>query len=174
MLITESTKIAFLTFLVVMLVMFFEAIISRRHEKLLRDEGAIEPLEDVYALMQVVYPLSFVGMVVEGGLFGVASYAWWMFGATIFLIAKILKFWAIASLGVRWTFRVLVPTNASFVKSGPYRWVLHPNYIAVVGELFGVALMMRASVIGVISIVVFGLLITKRISVENRALGRVR
>lgn len=172
--ITGSMQIALLTFLVVVVVMVFEAIISRRHEKVLRDTGAIEPAEDVYVLMQAVYPLSFVGMITEGGLFGVASYSWWMVGAAIFLTAKALKFWAIASLGIRWTFRVLVPINASFVQSGPYRWVLHPNYIAVIGELLGVALMMKALVTGVISIIGCGLLIAKRISVENRALGRIR
>ena len=159
---------------VIVITMIAEGWISQRHERALRARGAAEPRDDVYTLMQVAYPFSFLAMTVEGGVFGVADLTWLGVGALVFLAAKGLKYWAIASLGVRWTFRVLVPTDAPLVRHGPYRWLSHPNYIGVIGELLGTALMMAATITGVLSIVGFGLLITQRVAVENRALGRVQ
>jgi methyltransferase len=89
----------------------------------------------------------------------------------VLVASKALKGWAIASLGRRWTFRVLVVPGASLVTRGPYALARHPNYIAVIGELAGMALLVGARVIGPIATVLFSLLIRRRISVENRALG---
>jgi methyltransferase len=82
-----------------------------------------------------------------------------------------LKYWAIATLGPRWTFRVLVPPGSSRTVSGPYRWLRHPNYAAVAGEIAGMGLMARAPLAGIASFVLFGLLMRARIHVEERALG---
>jgi methyltransferase len=76
-----------------------------------------------------------------------------------------------ASLGVRWTFRVLVLRDAPLVSGGPYAVLRHPNYVAVVGELAAVALMMNARLSGPVVTVLFSLLMWRRIGVENRALG---
>jgi methyltransferase len=86
-------------------------------------------------------------------------------------MAKMLKWWAISSLGTRWTFRVLVPVGAPLVQSGPYRWMRHPNYVAVVGELVGAAMMLGAPWSGALAVLVFGALMLRRIHVEERALG---
>ena len=169
-----SVLIATATLVVIAITMIAEARISTRHERALRARGAAEPRNDVFQLMQVVYPLGFLAMTAEGGLFGVANPTWLGIGALVFLAAKGLKYWAIASLGIRWTFRVLVPTDAPLVQRGPYQWISHPNYIGVIGELLGTALMMAATITGVLAIVGFGLLIAQRIAVENRALGRVQ
>jgi len=91
-------------------------------------------------------------------------------GAAVFLIAKALKWWAIVSLGTFWTFRVIVVPGARLVAAGPYRWLDHPNYAGVMGELAGVALMTAAPVSGVAGIVTFGWLVIRRVSVEERAL----
>ena len=66
-------------------------------------------------------------------------------GVVIFLLAKALKYWAIAALGDRWTFHVLVLRDETAVTTGPYRWLRHPNYVGVAGELIGAALMARQS-----------------------------
>jgi methyltransferase len=87
-------------------------------------------------------------------------------------MSKALKISAISALGVRWTFRVLVLPGAPLVKTGPYRVVRHPNYIAILGELAGVALIVWAPITGVIAFVAFGALIRRRIRVEERELGR--
>jgi methyltransferase len=84
---------------------------------------------------------------------------------------KGLKYWAIATLGERWSFRVLVPPHSALVTSGPYRFMRHPNYLAVMGELAGMALLANAPVSGVAALLVFGGLLRARIRVEERALN---
>ncbi|HUF81917.1 MAG TPA: isoprenylcysteine carboxylmethyltransferase family protein, partial [Burkholderiales bacterium] len=91
-------------------------------------------------------------------------------GAAVFVAAKALKYWAMATLGWRWTFRVLVPPGSTRIGNGPYRMLRHPNYVAVAGELGGMALMAHALVTGPLSVAAFGLLMYRRVRVEERAL----
>ena len=169
---SSSALVAASTLAVIALAMLAENILSRRNERTLRARGATEPEGDVYRLMRLAYPACFLAMTIEGGVFGIARPSWWRIGVVTFLGAKTLKYWAITSLGSRWSFRVLVPRGERLVKRGPYRWLAHPNYMAVVGELIGMALMMSASIAGVLSVAGFGALIAQRVAVETRALGR--
>ena len=91
-------------------------------------------------------------------------------GAVLFVAAKALKWWAILSLGPFWTFRVIVVPGRPAGGRGPYRWLRHPNYVGVMGELAGVALMTGAPLSGVAGIATFGWLLVRRIAVEERAL----
>jgi methyltransferase len=150
--------------------MLLEARRSRGNERRLRARGAREPEGDVYAAMQVAYPAGFAAMAVEAWLRGAVFGAAFAAGAGVFAAAKALKYWAVASLGERWTFRVLVPPRSSLVTAGPYRWLRHPNYAGVIGELLGMALMAQAPAAGALAIAVFGALIAARIRVEARAL----
>jgi methyltransferase len=150
--------------------MLFEAARSRRHEQALRAMGAREPAGDVYALMQVVYPACFLAMILEAWVRGAPADAVFAIGLVVFVCAKALKYWAIATLGRRWTFRVLVPPRSTRIVEGPYRVLRHPNYVAVAGELAGMALMAHAVIAGPIAFTVFGLLMLLRIRVEERAL----
>ena len=80
-----------------------------------------------------------------------------------------------ASLGTRWTFRVLVVPDAPLVNTGPYAVVRHPNYVAVVGELLSMALdeagaLVGAAVTGPIAVLLFSLLLRQRMRIEDRAL----
>ena len=93
-------------------------------------------------------------------------------GAALFVAAKALKWWAILTLGPSWTFRVIIVPGAPLVTGGPYRSFRHPNYVGVIGELAGSGLMTGALVTGPLATVGFGLLILKRIAVEERALTR--
>ncbi len=150
------------------------AVEGRRSRRLAREllaRGAKDPEGDVYRQMQVAYPACFLAMALEGGATGVVPSMAFLVGAAIVVAAKGLKYWAIATLGDRWTFRVLVPPGASPVRGGPYRWMAHPNYAAVVGELGGMALMMSAWLTGPMAIAGFGMLIWRRIGVERKALG---
>jgi methyltransferase len=160
---------AFLVLVVVMLTMLAEALVSRRREIALRKQGAIEPPDDVYATMRWAYPTAFVTMGVEGMLFGPAATPLAV-GVLLMLAAKGLKWWAIASLGPRWTFRVLIVPGAPLVTRGPYAFVRHPNYVGVVGELVAMALMVGARVSGPVATVLFSWLLLRRIRVEDRAL----
>jgi methyltransferase len=151
--------------------MLAEAALSARHERRLRAAGAVEPADDVIAWMQFAYPAAFVCLVVEAWLRRASADGWVAAGAIVFIAAKALKYWAIASLGERWTFRVLVPPNAARVRSGPYRFLRHPNYVAVVGELVGLAVTGHAWIAGPVVTAAFAWLIARRIAVEERALG---
>ena len=151
--------------------MVFEAHRSKRHERALRAAGAVEPHGDVYAVMRVAYPLCFLVPIVEGAVRGRGLSAFVIGGGVVFALAKALKYWAIATLGPRWTFRVLVPRSSRRTVSGPYRFLRHPNYVAVLGELAGIALMAQAPVTGPLALTFFAALMLLRIRVEERALG---
>jgi methyltransferase len=158
-------------FVAVASVMYVELRISRRHERLLRASGAHEPPGDVYRWMRLVYPAAFLAMTVEGLASPPGPTAAAVAGLVVLAAAKALKFWAIASLGVTWSFRVLVRPGEALVTTGPYRYLRHPNYLAIVGELTGMALLVRAPITGALSLISFGLLLRRRIAVEERALG---
>ncbi len=146
--------------------------VSGRHEARLIELGATDPPEPQYLWMAVAYPLSFLLMGVE---------AWWrhaeiggafVSGALLFVAAKALKYWAIGSLGERWTFRVWVLPGAPLVAIGPYKYIAHPNYVAVAGELVAAALMMGAFIAGPVMTAVFCVLMWRRIRFEEHALAR--
>ena len=169
---SQSAAIAGVTVLAALLIMAGEAVLSSFNERLLRAKGAIEPAGDVIGKMRWAYPLSFIVMGVEGAVTGPAPRDVLMWGLALFGFAKALKMWAIASLGSRWSFRVLVLPGAPLIKTGPYRFLSHPNYLAVVGEIVSVAAIVWAPITGVLATIGFGLLMTKRIAIEDRALGR--
>jgi methyltransferase len=155
----------------VLLLMLVELQLSWHNEKVLRAKGAVEPPDDVIGQMRLAYPATFVAMGVEAALGGALSRTVVLAGLLLFGWAKALKFWAMAHLGVRWTFRVLVLPEAPLVTTGPYRLLRHPNYIAVIGELVAIAIALQAPVTGAIGTAGFGWLIWRRIRVEERALG---
>lgn len=161
---------ALFVLLVVMVMMLAEALVSRRHERMLRERAAIEPPGDVYATMRWAYPAAFIAMAVEGTFFGPPPAPVFVSGVVLLAAAKALKWWAMASLGVRWTFRVLVVPGAPLVIHGPYAIWNHPNYIAVLGELVAMALLVGARVTGPLATLLFSWLIWRRIRVEDRAL----
>lgn len=158
-------------FALAFLPMLIEARRSSSNERALRAAGASEAPGDVYAVMQVAYPACFVAMIAEGWLRDRGLTPAAPAGAAIFGLAKALKYWAISTLGARWTFRVLVPPGGGRVVRGPYRLLRHPNYLGVAGELAGFALLAGAPYTGAASVIVFGGLMLARIRVEERALG---
>ena len=155
---------------VVFAMMIAEAWRARRNERAQLAVGGIEAPGDVYAIMQVAYPAAFLAMIVEGVARGPAAPGFLIAGAVVFALAKSLKIWAIAALGRCWTFRVIVVPGMPLVTSGPYRWIRHPNYLAVAGELAGVAMMMGALVTGPLGTAAFLLLVARRIRVEEDAI----
>jgi methyltransferase len=154
--------------------MLIEARRAAANERAQRLRGGIEPHDDVYKMMRIAYPAAFLAMLAEGRLRDGSGAGFVAAGVIFFAAAKALKWWAIVTLGPCWTFRVIVVPGLKLVESGPYRWVRHPNYLAVVGELLGAALMADAPVAGTVSVVVFIGLLTKRISVESRMLTAAR
>jgi methyltransferase len=164
-----SASSALLLLVVVYGFMIIEARRAAANERAQRARGGIEPSDDVYALMQIAYPGIFLAMFAEGAIRGPSPASGsFIAGVAVFAAAKILKWWAITVLGPYWTFRVIVVAGSPSVDTGPYRIMRHPNYVAVVGEIVGVALMTAARLSGPIALVVFGALLMRRIAVENR------
>lgn len=163
--------IAFAAAVLVFAPMALEAVVSARHDRALRAMGAIDAPGDVYRAMQIAYPSAFLVMIGEGAWRGLSPDIPLAAGAALFVAAKALKYWAITSLGVRWTFRVLVPPGSVRTACGPYRWLPHPNYVAVALELTGVALAMQAAFTGLPAVAGFILLMWRRVGVEEQAMG---
>jgi methyltransferase len=152
--------------------MLLEARRAAANEHAQRARGGIEASGDVYFMMQFAYPAAFLAMIAEGAARGQGS-PFIAPGVLLFAATKALKWWAIASLGRFWTFRVIVVPGTTLVASGPYRFVRHPNYVAVVGELAAVALATGARLTGPVATLAFGALLLRRIAVENRALDAI-
>jgi methyltransferase len=169
---TASIGIAVSTVLASLLIMAGEAVLSAFNEKQLRARGAIEPDGDVISLMRLAYPGAFVAMGIEGALTGPSPRDVLMIGLALFGLAKALKVWAISSLGPKWSYRVLVVPGDPLVATGPYQFISHPNYLAVVGEIVSVAAIVWAPITGTLAAFGFGWLMILRMKVEDRALGR--
>jgi methyltransferase len=157
--------------------MLAELRLSLRNERRLRAAGAIEPPGDVYRVMAVLYPASFVLMAIEGAWRASSASApaagpsWAASGVVLFAASKVLKYWAIRSLGERWSFRVLVQPGRPLVRTGPYAFLAHPNYVAVVGELAATAMMVGAPVSGPIMLGAFGVVLWRRLQFESTVLA---
>jgi methyltransferase len=150
--------------------MLIEARRAAVNERAQLRRGGIEPPDDVYKMMRVAYPACFLAMLAEAAWRGLPPLPILAAGATVFVLAKALKWWAILTLGPCWTFRVIVVPGVTLVATGPYRWLRHPNYVGVVGELVGAALMTGALVTGPIAAAGFLFLLSKRLAVESRML----
>ena len=98
----------------------------------------------------------------------------WAPVSTPLLVAFILlqcgRFWVIATLGSRWTTRVMVLPGARRIRSGPYRYVNHPNYLIVIGEIAVTPMMFGAWTLAVVASALNLLVLRIRIRVENAAL----
>ena len=156
----------------VLVMMVGELMLSRSNERILRRRGAVEPAGDVYRTLAWAYPTMFMAMAIEGAVAASLPGATTMAGVLVFGAAKMLKFWAISTLGPRWTYRVLVPPAAPLVSSGPYARLRHPNYVAVFGEIIGMAMVVDSPITGTMSLIGFAVLVRRRIVVEEKALGR--
>ncbi len=88
------------------------------------------------------------------------------------VLSQALRYWCIATLGPQWNTRVIVVPGLHLVKSGPYRWLRHPNYVAVVIEGFALPLVHTAWVTALVFTILNAvLLLGFRIPVENRAIA---
>jgi methyltransferase len=163
-----------LTFVLLLVLAYVPMLVEARraaaNERAQLAAGGVEAPGDVYRRMRIAYPMAFAVMIAEGALRGAPRPSIALAGAALFVAAKVVKWWAIATLGRAWTFRVITVPAAPLVKSGPYAFVRHPNYVGVIGELIGVALMAGAWFAGPVGTLGFGLLIRQRIAVEERAL----
>ena len=89
----------------------------------------------------------------------------------LFIALQAARLWVIASLGERWTTRIIVLPQAPLVRHGPYRWVDHPNYLIVIGEIALLPLVFGLPAVAIIFSVLNGIVLWVRIREENKALA---
>lgn len=88
-----------------------------------------------------------------------------------FLVLQIARYWVLATLGRRWTTRVIVLPGAPLVERGPYRVMRHPNYVVVAGELVLVPLALGLPIYALVFLILYAGAAFLRIQVENAALA---
>ncbi len=145
--------------------------LARRNEARARGRGAQEFGARHYPLFFMLHGAWLVMWVHEALRGGPQLGCGWQLWLGLFIAAQALRYWAIASLGPRWNTRILVVPGDAPVVRGPYHWLRHPNYVAVVVELAALPLVFGASatalLIGLANLV---LLLGVRIPAEMRAL----
>ncbi len=146
--------------------------LARRNERLARAAGAIEFGGGHFPWMVAIHTLFLISCVAEVWLLD-RPFAPAAAGAMLLLLAgaTALRYWAISTLGERWTTRILVRPGLPLVTGGPYRWLRHPNYLAVVIEIAALPLVHGAWLTAVVFSVVNAALLTVRIRAENAALA---
>lgn len=88
----------------------------------------------------------------------------------VFAVLQLLRVWVLATLGPRWTTRIIVTDSAPLVKKGPFRFVRHPNYTVVTAEIAVLPLVFGLVWIAVLFAVLNAAMLYVRIGAENRAL----
>ncbi len=87
------------------------------------------------------------------------------------VLAQMLRYWAVATLGARWNTRIITEANARPVTAGPYRFVRHPNYLAVIIEMACVPLIHGCWITAIVFSLGNAVMLAIRISAEEAALG---
>lgn len=150
-----------------------ELVLSTRHARLALARGAVEgEPRGAYAAMVAVHALFLVAAPIEVLLLErrfVPALGWPMLA--LVLLAMALRYWAIATLGRRWNTRVLVVPGEPAVASGPYRFVRHPNYVAVALELAALPLVHSAWVTALVFTAANVVLLRFRVAREETALA---
>lgn len=142
---------------------------AARNTRRLRARGAVEHGAGHYPLIVALHAAWLLSLLVFVPWRQPPTLPW----LAAFFLLQPLRGWIIASLGERWTTRVLVLPGAPPVARGPYRWLAHPNYLLVAGEILTLPLAFGAPRLALLFTALNALLLLGvRIPVENAALGR--
>lgn len=142
-----------------------ELVLAKRNTARLKAQGAVEVGAGHYPLIVVLHAAWLVGLwllawdrpVVLGWLL-------------VFLVLQALRVWIIASLGGRWTTRIIILPQAPLVRRGPYRLISHPNYVVVAGEIAVLPLAFGLPVFALVFSILNALVLSVRIRAEGAAL----
>jgi methyltransferase len=143
-----------------------ELVYAKRNTRALMASGAREIGAGHYPYMVAMHSAWLVGLWVFGfdrpvGLF------WFL----VFAVLQLLRIWVLATLGGRWTTRIIVPPHAPRIVSGPYSFLNHPNYVIVVGEIAALPLAFGLPVYALIFTLLNAAMLYVRIGAENKALS---
>jgi len=143
-----------------------ELLYSRRNEARLRAQGGVEVGAGHYPLFFLVHGGWLAALALWVGPDTAVNW-WWL---AVFALLQIGRVWVLASLGPYWCTRIITLPGAPLIKTGPYRWLRHPNYVLVIAEIAVLPLAYSAFGIAITFSILNALLLTHRIRVENRAL----
>src|ERR1700729_246844 len=145
-----------------------ELVVSTRHANASLRRGGVESGAGHFPVMVALHAALLVGCVVAHRTF-IPALGWSMIA--VVLAANALRWWCIATLGPYWSARVIVIPGTTLVRSGPYRWFNHPNYVAVIIEGAALPLAGSAWITAITFTVLNAALLTVRIRCETRALA---
>ena len=152
-----------------------ELVVSKRNAAWSFARGGFETGQRHYVAMVVLHTGFLVAMLVEVWLREpefVPLLGWTMLALVI--ASQALRWWCIATLGHQWNTRVIVVPGLPRVTSGPYRFLSHPNYVAVVVEGFALPLVHSAWITAIVFTICNAALLAVRLRVEESALARLR
>ena len=150
----------------------FELAVSQRHAGASLAQGGIEYGQGHFPVMVVLHVGLILGCIVEPIVTRAPfspALAYPMI--VVVIMANVLRWWCIATLGPRWSARVIVIPGRPLVRDGPYRWFAHPNYVAVVAEGAALPLAGSAWITALTFTALNAWLLTVRLRCETRALA---
>lgn len=155
--------IALLTF--VTLQRLAELVHAKRNTKALMAQGGREIGAEHYPYMVVMHAAWLVGLWIFGWNQPID-----LFWLAIFAVLQLLRVWILATLGGRWTTRIIVLPDTPKIVTGPYRFLSHPNYVIVVGEIAALPLAFGLPLFALVFSLLNAAMLTVRIKAENKAL----
>ena len=161
-----TPAILFLAFIIVQ--RLSELVIARRNTTRLLAEGATEIGAAHYPAMVLMHAAWIAALVIFGWQNPV-SIPWLL----IFVALQGLRLWILATLGSRWTTRIIL-TDTPLVTTGPFRYLRHPNYMLVVAEIIVAPMVLGLVWVAVVWTILNAAMLYVRISAENAGLAPQR
>ncbi len=149
-----------------------ELLLARHNTARLLAQGAHEVAAGHYPLIVILHGAWLAGLWYFAVHETAGSVNWTWLG--VFVILQALRVWVIATLGPRWTTRIIVLPGAPLVASGPYRFVSHPNYCVVAAEILVLPLVFGLLWYGIVFSILNAVVLWIRIRAEAAALVRAR
>jgi methyltransferase len=149
-----------------------EVVVAERHRSVSKERGGVEFGAGHYPAMVTLHTALLAGCLLEPVLLHrpfIPALGWPM--VLIAVAAQALRWWCITTLGYQWNTRVIVIPGAVRISGGPYRFLPHPNYVAVIAEGFALPLVHTAWITALVFTVLNAALLRTRIHVENAALA---
>lgn len=151
-----------------------ELAISRRNQRWLIAEGAVEVGGEHYPWMVLLHTLFPASCLAEVWFLGRPLHPALAVPMLAALVASTaLRYWVISTLGRQWTTRVFCLPGRPLVEDGPFRYLRHPNYLAVVVEIFALPMVHTAWLTALVFSIANGLLLKRRIRAEEAGLNQI-
>jgi methyltransferase len=151
-----------------------ELVVATRNARWAFAHGGVESGRGHYPVMAAMHAAFLVACVAEVAVADRPFLPWlgWPMLALV-VASQALRWWCVATLGHQWNTRVIVVPGLPLVSAGPYRWLRHPNYVAVVVEVVALPLVHTAWVTALVFTLANAAVLAVRIPVEERALATV-